>query len=126
VETRLAQHPETKRHAGCGDLRQALRRGRRSDARAQARCLPCPGDMEANDFDLEDVLRLARKRCITTPPCLDCVAEATTDLILNRDLGPAWDEILSENPVEDDVPARAASPSSRRGGSRPSSRSLFD
>ena len=63
------------------------------------------GVMEATDFDLEDVLRLARQRCTTLPPCLDCVAEATTDLILNRDLGPDWDEILEEHPVEEELPA---------------------
>ncbi len=61
--------------------------------------------MEASDrdFDLEDVLRLARERCTTTPPCLDCVAEATTDLILHRDLGPEALEVLGEDPAEHDL-----------------------
>ena len=61
--------------------------------------------MEASDFDLEDVLRLARERCTTTPPCLDCVAEATTDLILHRDLAPRWNEVLEAHPVEEEFPA---------------------
>lgn len=61
--------------------------------------------MEASDFDLEDVLRLARRLCATTPPCLDCVVEATTDLLLERDLGPGWSEILQGQPVEEAFPA---------------------
>jgi hypothetical protein len=60
--------------------------------------------MERLDFDLECVLRLARERCTIRPPCLDCVAEATTDLILERELGPGWREVLQDRPVDEDFP----------------------
>ena len=61
--------------------------------------------VEASDLDLEDVLCLARQRCTTTLPCLECVAEATIDVLLERDLGPGWSEILQGQPVEEDFPA---------------------
>jgi hypothetical protein len=60
--------------------------------------------MEESDFDLGDVLRLARQLCRTTPPCMECVAEATADLVLERELGPDWREALEERPAEDPVP----------------------
>jgi hypothetical protein len=60
--------------------------------------------MDTADFDLEHVLRLARQRCTSSPPCFDCVAEATTDLILEQELGPGWREVLVERPVDEDFP----------------------
>ena len=61
--------------------------------------------MDSSDFELERVLRMAQQRCTIRPPCLDCVAEATTDLILERELGPCWREAILERPADEDFPA---------------------
>jgi hypothetical protein len=55
------------------------------------------------DIDFAEVLRRANARCTSRPVCLECVGEATAELMLEAELGTAWRQILETLPLEEAV-----------------------